>query len=119
MIRSTHLTHSNTIQSIRNRMKKKLLFTFALGLMLSAGAYAQSTTAEQKVDNTAQDVGNATEKGTRAAGRGAVKAGKAVGNAGKATGKAVGNAAKATGRGVSKAAKATGRAVSGEPKKED
>lgn len=103
-------THQFTINRISIIMNKTWLFSLALCLTLSAGAFAQ-TPAQQKVDNTAADVGNATEKGTRATGRAAVKAGKAVGKAGKATGKAVGNAAKATGRGVSKAAKKTKDAV--------
>ena len=97
-------------------MNKKMMLSLALCLTMTAGAFAQTTPAERKVDNTAADVGNAAQKGTRATGRAAVKVGRAVGKAGKATGKAVGKAAKATGRGVTKAVKATGRAISGQPK---
>ena len=77
-------------------MNTKWLLSLALCLTFSAGAYAQTTTAEQKVENTASDVGNAARKGTRATGRAAVKTGRAVGRAGKATGQGVSKAAKKT-----------------------
>ena len=99
-------------------MNKKWLFSLTVCLTLSVGAFAQTTPAERKVDNTAADVGNAAEKGTRATGRAAVKTGRAVGNAAKATGRGVTKATKATGRAITKATKATGRAISGKPKPE-
>lgn len=100
------------------KMNNKWMMSLGLSLLLAAGAYAQDTTsrrtAEEKVDRTAADVGNAAQKGTKAVGDAAVVTGRAVGKAGKATGRAVSKAAKATARGVSKAAKKTEQAFKNE-----